>query len=275
MITQTTWRAVKETPYVAGLFVWTGFDYFGEPIYPYPCISSSFGIVDLCGFPKDVFYFYKSQWTDQPVLHLLPHWNWKKGDTIDVVAYTNCDAVKLYLNDHLIGEQAFANTKITYYTNQWDKIINLGVGQKLSLDWKVPFTPGTLRAEGFRNGKLIATDLVKTAGTAAGIELTADRSTIAADGKDLSYITVRIKDRQGNFVPTADNLVHFDLSGEGQIAGVANGDPISLEPAKGKERRAFSGMCQVVIQSTTGKGPITIKASSPGLDDATIVLTSN
>ncbi|HWR99414.1 MAG TPA: glycoside hydrolase family 2 TIM barrel-domain containing protein [Prolixibacteraceae bacterium] len=275
MITQTTWRAVKETPYVAGMFVWTGFDYYGEPIYPYPCISSSFGIVDLCGFPKDVYYFYKSQWTREPVLHLLPHWNWKEGDTIDVVAYTNCESVKLYLNDKLIGEQVFANTKTTYFTNQWEKVINLGDGQKLSLDWKVPFTPGTLRAEGYKEGRLIATDIVKTAGDAAKIELMADRSLLTADGKDLSYITVRIKDLSGNPVPNADNLIHFDVTGEGRIAGVANGNPISLEPAQGKERRAFSGMCQVVIQSTGNKGIITLQATSNGLPDEKIVLKSN
>ena len=274
MITQTTWQAVKETPYVAGLFVWTGFDYYGEPIYPYPCISSSFGIVDLCGFPKDVYYFYKSQWTTEPVLHLLPHWNWKTGDTIDVVAYSNCDRVKLFLNDRFIGEQAFADTKITYFTQQWDKIINLGEGQKLSLDWKVPFTPGTLRAEGYKNGKLIATDVVKTAGDAARIELTADRRELQADGKDLSFITIKVKDRSGNLVPNADHLIHFDLTGEGTIAGVANGDPISLEPAKGKARRAFSGMCQVVIQSNKKSGKIVLKASSLGLPDEFISLTS-
>ncbi len=275
MITQTTWRAVKETPYVAGLFVWTGFDYYGEPSYPYPSISSSYGIVDLCGFPKDVFYFYKSQWTQEPVLHLLPHWNWKTGDTIDVVAYTNCESVKLYLNDKLLGEQVFANTKITYFTNQWDKVINLGDGQKLSLDWKIPYTPGALRAEGYRNGKLIATDIVKTAGDAAKIELVADQSYLSADGKDLSYITIRIKDNNGNPVPDADNLIHFDLAGEGRIVGVANGDPISLEPAKGNQRRAFSGMCQVVIQTTDKKGKITLKANSAGLPEEELILTSN
>lgn len=274
MITQTTWRAVRETPYVAGMFVWTGFDYFGEPIYPYPCISSSFGIVDLCGFPKDVYYFYKSQWTSEPVLHLLPHWNWKTGDTIDVVAYTNCDRVKLFLNDQLIGDQPFADTKITYFTQQWDKIINLGEGQKLSLDWKIPFTPGTLRAEGYKNGKLIATDVVKTAGDAAKIELSADRRELSADGKDLSYIMVKVKDRSGIQVPNADNLIHFDLTGEGSIAGVANGDPISLEPAKGRERRTFSGMCQVVIRSNRKGGNIVLRATSPGLPDEEISLTS-
>ena len=275
MITQTTWRAVRETPYVAGLFIWTGFDYFGEPAYPFPSISSSYGIVDLCGFPKDVFYFYKSQWTIEPVLHLFPHWNWKAGQLIDVIAYTNCDEVKLYLNDKLIGEQVFANTKIDYKTNQWDKSIDLGEGQKLSLDWKVPFVPGTLKAEGYKNGKLILTDIVKTAGDPSKIELVADRSTISADGKDLAYITVKITDKNGNMVPTADNLVHFDLEGEGQIVGVGNGNPISLEPAKGIERRAFNGMCQVIIQSTPKNGKIILKASSLGLSDQIIKLNSN
>jgi len=275
MITQTTWRAVRETPYVAGLFIWTGFDYFGEPAYPFPSISSSYGIVDLCGFPKDVFYFYKSQWTIEPVLHLFPHWNWKAGQLIDVIAYTNCDEVKLYLNDKLIGKQVFANTKIDYKTNQWDKPIDLGEGQKLSLDWKVPFVPGTLKAEGYKNGKLILTDVLKTAGDPSKIELVADRSTISADGKDLAYITVKITDKNGNMVPTADNLVHFDLEGEGQIVGVGNGNPISLEPAKGIERRAFSGMCQVIIQSTPKNGKIILKASSLGLSDQIIKLNSN
>jgi beta-galactosidase len=275
MISQTTWRAVKETPYVAGLFIWTGFDYYGEPAYPYPCISSSYGIVDLCGFPKDVYYFYKSQWTQEPLLHLLPHWNWKEGQLIDVIAYTNCEEVKLYLNDKLIGEQAFANTMVTWKSKQWDKVIDLGQGQKLSLDWKVPFSPGTLRAEGFKNGKLIATDSIKTADDPAKIELVADRSQINADGSDLCYITVKIKDNNGTLVPGADNLIHFEIEGEGKIAGVANGNPISLEAAKGKERRAFSGMCQVVIQSTPKNGKIILKASSPGLPDEKIELSSN
>ncbi len=275
MITQTTWRAVRETPYVAGLFIWTGFDYFGEPAYPFPSISSSYGIVDLCGFPKDVFYFYKSQWTNEPVLHLFPHWNWKAGQLVDVIAYTNCDEVKLYLNDKLIGEQVFANTKIHYKTNQWDKPIDLGEGQKLSLDWKVPFVPGTLMAEGYKNGKLILTDVVKTAGDPSKIEMVADRSTIAADGKDLSYITVKIKDKNGTFVPTGDNLIHFDLEGEGQIVGVGNGDPVSLEPARGNERSAFSGMCQVIIRSTHQSGKIILKASSLGLSEEKITIISN
>lgn len=271
--TQTTWRAVKETPYVAGLFVWTGFDYLGEPPYPdFPCISSAFGIVDLCGFPKDVYYFYKSQWTDAPVLHLFPHWNWKQGDLIDVIAYTNCDQVKLFLNGQLVGDQTFRHSKRRYSLKQWDTLIDLGEGEKLSLDWRVPFTPGILIAQGFKKGKPVMADTVQTAGDACRIELTADRKQIQADGQDLSYITIRILDQHGVLVPDADHLIHFDIAGPGKIAGVANGNPISIEPAQGCQRRAFSGMCQAVVQSTRQPGTITLKASSPGLLDAILML---
>jgi beta-galactosidase len=273
-ITQTTWREIKNTPYVAGLFVWTGFDYYGEPAYSYPSISASYGIVDICGFPKDVFYFYKSQWTKEPVLHLLPHWNWQAGQLIDVVAYTNCDEVKLFLNDSLISSQSFANSSTEYLTSQWDKVISLGVDKRLSLVWKIPFAPGILRAEGYKNGKLIATDKVITAGDPAKIELSADRSTISADGIDLSFIKVKITDRNGVMVPNADNLVHFSIEGVGKIVGVGNGNPISLESAKGSQRTAFSGLCQAVIQSTHKAGTIVLKASAIGLKEEKIIITT-
>jgi beta-galactosidase len=143
------------------------------------------------------------------------------------------------------------------------------------LRWKVPFTAGTLKAEGYKNGKLVATDVVKTAGDAAKIKLSADRNTIHADGKDLSFITVKITDDKGTLVPGADNLVYFELEGEGKIVGVGNGNAMSREPAKGHERRAFSGMCQVIIQSSAKKGSITLKASSIGLTSAKIMLTAN
>jgi len=157
------------------LFVWTGFDYIGEPS-PYQnfSVSSYFGIFDLCGFAKDAYYFYKSQWTDEPMVHLLPHWNWQPGQTVDVIAYTNCEEVRLFLN-----EQPLAVKKMM-------------PEHKLSLRWTLPFTPGILRAEGFRNGRLAAKDTVRTAGDAAKVMLSADRSRLRADGKDLSFITVKI-----------------------------------------------------------------------------------
>jgi beta-galactosidase len=240
------------------MYIWTGFDYMGEPApYEKQAVSSYFGIFDLCGFPKDSYYFYKSQWTKEPMVHLLPHWNWTEGQLIDVVAYTNCDEVKLYLNN-----QPFATKKLSETS-------------KLSLRWKVPFKAGILKAEAYQNGKLVATDIVKTAGNAAKIDLSADRNTIHADGKDLSFIMVKITDENGTLVPNADNLVHFELEGEAKIVGVGNGNAMSQEPAKGRERRAFSGMCQVIVQSTGKAGNITLKATSMGLVDQTIHLKSN
>ncbi len=254
---EEAWLAVRNRPWMSGMYIWTGFDYFGEPSpYEKQAVSSYFGIFDLCGFPKDSYYFYKSQWTKEPVLHLLPHWNWKDGQTIDVVAYTNCDEVKLFLNNMPIGTKKLADT------------------QKLSLRWKVPFKAGTLKAEGYKNGKLIATDEVKTAGDPAKIELNADRNILTADGRDLSFVTVKITDENGVLVPYADNLVHFDIQGEGTLTGVGNGNAMSQEPAKGRERHAFSGLCQAIIQSTGKPGSIVLKASSPGLSDCQIKLKS-
>ena len=255
---EEAWQAVKERPYMAGMYIWTGFDYMGEPApYGEQAVSSYFGIFDLCGFPKDSYYFYKSQWRSEPMVHLLPHWNWKEGQMVDVVAYTNCEEVKLYLNNQPLETKNFLSTK------------------KLSFRWKVPFHKGILKAEGYRNGGLVATDSVITAGDPAKIELAADRSTIQADGCDLSFITVKIMDDQGVLVPGADNLVSFEIEGEGTVAGVGNGNAMSQEPAKGKERHAFSGMCQVVIQSSGKKGKITLKASSLGLASEEITVNCN
>jgi beta-galactosidase len=252
---EEAWLAVKNRPFLSGMYVWTGFDYMGEPSpYEKQAVSSYFGIFDLCGFPKDAYYFYKSQWTKEPMVHLLPHWNWKEGQLIDVVAYTNCDEVRLFLN-----HQPLETKKI----HSKDKV---------SLRWKIPFAAGVLKAEGYRKGQLVATDSVKTAGDIAKIELSADKNTLKPDRKDLSFITVKIADEHGVLVPNSDNLVHFELEGEGEIIGVANGNPMSLEPAKGKERRAFSGMCQVVVQSAGKKGNIRLKASSLGLPEASVTI---
>ncbi len=163
--------------------------------------------------------------------------------------------MRLYLNDKPLEDRNFSSTK------------------KLSLRWKVPFTKGILRAEGYINGKLVAKDVVKTAADPVKMELSADRSAIHADGTDLSYITVKITDELGTLVPEADNLVHFEIEGEGKIVGVGNGNAMSLEPAKGHERRAFSGMCQAIIQSSGKKGNVTLKATSLGLADEKITLS--
>ncbi len=251
---EETWKIMKKFDFLSGMYIWTGFDYLGEPTpYWWPSRSSYFGIVDLAGFPKDAYYMYQSEWTQKPVLHILPHWNWKEGQTVDVWAYTNCGEVELLLNDHSLGTKK-------------------KVGDDLHIAWRVPFTPGVLKAVGRSSGKVILTKEIKTAGSPAKILLDADRSVIAADGKDLSFVTVRVVDKEGIMVPTADNSIRFDLSGEGRIAGVDNGLQTSVEPFKSNSRKAFNGMCLAVLQSTDKAGRITLRASSDSLASAEIVI---
>jgi beta-galactosidase len=244
---------VRKFDFISGMFIWTGFDYLGEPTpYEWPSRSSYFGIMDLAGFPKDVYYLYKSEWTNDPVLHIFPHWNWKTGRTIDVWAYTNCDEVELFLNGRSLGVRKKA-------------------GDQLHLMWRLAYEPGTLKAVG-RKGSEVLTDEVKTAGPPARIALEADREAITADGRDLSFVTVKVLDAQGTLVPDANNLVHFTLSGEGKIAGVDNGCETDLGPFKADQRKAFNGLALVVVQSAEKAGKISLEASSDGLKPFTIVI---
>ena len=252
---EEAWRAVKNADFMSGLFVWTGFDYLGEPVpYPYPARSSYYGIVDLAGFPKDIYYLYQSEWTDKPVLHLLPHWNWTPGKITDVWAYySQADEVELFLNGKSLGTKKKE-------------------GDQMHVMWRLKFEPGTIKAISRKNGKVVLTDEVKTAGKAAKIELIADRKTIKADGKDLSFITVKILDADGNVVPKADNLINFKINGKGFIAGVDNGLQTSLEPFKADYRKAFNGLCLVIVQAKEKAGKISIIASSDGLKSENINL---
>ncbi len=244
---EETWKIIKKHDYLSGQFIWTGFDYLGEPTpYGWPSRSSYFGIIDLAGFPKDVYYLYKSEWTDEPVLHLFPHWNWEEGETIDVMAYFNCEEVELFLNDESMGIQ----TK---------------EGDALHAIWRLSFSPGTIKAVGRTDGKVVLTREIRTAGEPAKILLTADRSTISANGKDLSFITVSILDAEGNLVPYANNLINFNIEGDGIIAGVDNGLQTSHEPFKADHRKAFNGKCLVVIQARKEPGSLQLTASSEGL----------
>jgi beta-galactosidase len=207
------WSFTVERPWLSGGFVWTGFDYRGEPSpYDWPCISSHFGILDTCGFPKDNFFYYQSWWTTNTVLHLLPHWNWpgKEGRDIEVWCHSNCQEVELFLNGQSQGKKAMPRNS--------------------HLQWTVKYTPGTLSAKGYIHGKEIAETKVETTGTPARIQLVPDRSRIFADGKDLSMVTVLVTDAEGRRVPTADDLIHFELTGPGKIIGVGNGDPSCHEP---------------------------------------------
>ncbi|WP_375433763.1 beta-galactosidase GalB [uncultured Hymenobacter sp.] len=254
---EAAWGAIKQNPHLSGLFVWSGFDYLGEPLpYPWPAHSSYFGVIDLAGFPKDAYYLYQSEWTNQPVLHLLPHWNWRPGQTVDVWAYySQADEVELLLNGKSLGTRKKQ-------------------GNDLHVMWRVPYAPGTLQAVSRKGGQTVLTRTINTAGPAAKIELTADRSKLQADGKDLSFITVRVLDAAGNLVPDAANLVRFSTTGPGAIAGVDNGYQASLEPFKADSRKAYNGMCLAIIQTTEKEGTITVQATADGLTPASVTLTS-
>ncbi len=252
---ETIWNVVKKLPHMAGLFVWSGFDFLGEPHpYPWPARSSYYGIIDLAGFPKDVYYMYQSEWTSKPVLHIFPHWNWEPGKLIDVWAYyNNADEVELFLNGNSLGTKRKS-------------------GDDIHIMWRVKFEPGTLKAISRKDGKIILTREIKTAGAPAKIELTADRKKIQSDGKDLSFITVRILDAEGNLVPDADNLVKFSIAGQGEIVGVDNGYQASMESFKAPYRKAFNGKCLAIIQSTEKSGKIKLQATSEGLQPMSINL---
>ena len=271
--------AQEKVPAVLGQFVWTGFDYLGEPTpffsrkgsqSDWPARSSYFGIVDLAGFPKDRYYLYRSQWTTEPMVHVLPHWNWsgREGQKIPVMAYTNCDEVELFLNGKSFGRKLRGSEPVELPVGS-----NVSAGQrfrsKYRLLWEVPYEPGSIRAVAFRSGKQVAADEVRTAGPPARVTLAPDRSTISADGEDLSFVTARIEDKDGNLCPLADNLVRFKLEGAGRVAAVDNGNPATVEPFQADYRKAFNGLCLVIVRSERGRtGNISIAATSDGLSPA-------
>jgi len=248
-------KALLKSDHVSGMYIWTGFDYMGEPTpYSWPARSSYFGIIDLAGFPKDVYYLYQSIFTKKTVLHIYPHWNWTRGDTVDIVAYyNNADGVELYLNGKSLGVKSKS-------------------ANDLHVVWHVAFSPGTLKAVSRKNGKIILTHEVKTAGEAARLILKADRKLINADGKDLSFITVTVVDKDGVIVPGADNLIHLKISGEGFIAGVDSGDPVSHELFKADEHTAMNGLALAILQSNGRKGKIMLTASADGLRSSNVLI---
>ncbi len=248
---EETWKIIKKHDYLSGMFIWTGFDYLGEPTpYSWPSRSSYFGVVDLAGFPKDSYYMYKSEWTTDTVLHIFPHWNLpdrQVSKVVDVWAYYNhADEVELFLNDQSLGVKKKEN-------------------DDLHVQWRVPFEPGTLKAISRKAGKVISVKEVKTAGKPAQIILEADRNRIAADGNDLAFITVKIVDEEGNIVPDADNALTFSVSGEGFLVAHDNGDPTSHESFRGNTRKAFHGLALGIVQSKGSKGKIDIEVKSEGL----------
>ncbi len=249
------WADIVKYPFLGGTFVWSGFDYRGEPTpYQWPCVTSHFGIMDICGFPKDGYYGYKAAWTAIPVVHIFPHWNWpgEEGKLIKVQCYTNCEEVELLVNGKSVGKK-----KTVPFTK---------------LEWGVVYQPGKLEARGYKAGKLITKDIVETTTGPAEIALSADCTTLKADGCDVAVVRVAIKDARGRVVPTAGNLVTFSIEGPGKIIGTGNGNPSSHEPDKASQRMAFNGYCMVLIQTDKRAGDIRLKATSGELKEAGVIL---
>ena len=271
------WRFVSTYDYVAGDFMWTGIDYLGESRWPGK--GSSAGVIDTCGFKKDGFYFYQSQWTERSVLRLFPHWNWKgrEGQFIPVTCYTNCDTVELFLNGKSVGLKGYAFPRY----GMEDRYGNTGARARvprttgdLHLEWDVPYEPGTLKAVGTKDGKAVTTVEVSTTGEPSAIRLTGDRAEIAADRRDVAHVTVELLDAQGRVVPTADGEVAFAVEGEGKLIGLDNGDPQSHEDYKAARRKAFNGLCLAIVQSTGKPGRIRVTANSPGLEPGNLTIST-
>ncbi|TXG39266.1 beta-galactosidase GalB [Seonamhaeicola maritimus] len=277
--------ALEQSSNSLGEFVWTGFDYLGEPT-PYggrdnstngywnddwPSRSSYFAPVDLCGFPKDRYYLYQSQWTTKPMVHVLPHWNWEgqEGKTIPVYSYTNCEEVELFVNGKSFGKKVKGKdfTEIPSEYHEFEKGM---YKTKYRLSWNVPYQPGSIKVVAYKDGKEAAIKEIKTAEKPSKIKLEADRSEISADGKDLSFITISVLDENGNICPKADNLINFKIEGAGTLAAVGNGDQTSLASFRAPERKAFSGKCLLIVKSDESAGAISITASSAGLTQETI-----
>jgi beta-galactosidase len=271
------WRFVSTYDYVAGDFMWTGIDYLGESRWPGK--GASAGVIDTCGFKKDGFYFYQSQWTAKPMLHLFPHWNWKgkEGQFIPVACYTNCDTVELFLNGKSVGLKGYAFPRLGMegrYGNSPARARVPRTTNDLHLEWDVPYEPGTLKAVGTKDGKVVSTLEVSTTGEPSAVRLAVDRAQISADRRDVAHITVQITDAQGRMVPIADHEVAFIVEGEGKLIGLDNGDPQSHEDYKATRRKAFNGMCLAIVQSTGKSGRIQVTATSPGLQSAKLTIST-
>jgi beta-galactosidase len=243
------WTFYGTREWAAGGFAWTGFDYRGEPTpYGWPSINSQFGIVDMCGFPKDTFFYYKSWWSAEPVLHLFPHWNFegKEGDEIPIWVHSNLDEVELFVNGKSLGSQ---------------KVPRLG-----HVAWKAKYEAGVIEARGSKAGQVVLTEKRETTGPAVAIRLTADRAEIGADGEDVAVLKVEALDKEGRAVPTAGTYIGFKVSGNGTLIGVGNGDPNCQESDKEPHRSLFNGLAQVIVQSTKREGEIHIEAVKEGWD---------
>ncbi|SFW52522.1 beta-galactosidase [Sinomicrobium oceani] len=251
---EETWKVVKNLDFISGVFIWSGIDFLGEPVpYPdYPARSSYYGIVDLAGFPKDVYYMYKSEWTDTPVLHVFPHWNWEEGQEVDVWAYYNrADEVELFLNGESLGKKSKKEGEF-------------------HVMWRVPFAPGTLKAVSRKGGKVVLEREIHTAGPAEKLQLQPDRKSFRKDKKALCFVTVDITDKEGNLVPDADDKIYFEVTGGARIVGVDNGYQADTTPMKAREKNAFKGKCLVILQSDGTGEEVMLKAKA-GFGEETVI----
>ena len=257
------WKFYDERPWLCGLFYWTGFDYRGEPVpMNYPATGSQFGILDYCGFPKDEAYYLKSWWTDEPILHILPHWNLEghEGDSIDVWVYSNCDEVELTVNGKKLGRKTMPKNG--------------------HLTWKTVYQPGTVKATGYKNGKRQLVQTIRTAGEPKRIILSADRDSISADNKDVCVVRVELQDKKKNFTPTACVPLKLTVEGPVRILGVGNGNSAYQDSERPTDRNAriyqvktFNGLAQVLLQSTKEAGNATLTVESEGLEPMTYAVS--
>ncbi|MGN1127431.1 MAG: beta-galactosidase GalA [Candidatus Flemingiibacterium sp.] len=251
---KTTWKFTREHDWFGGIFIWTGFDYRGEPTpYDWPSIGSQFGIMDTCGFAKDSFWQNKVCFTTVPLVHLLPHWNWSEGETVRVMTASNCEEVELFLNGNSLGRKKSDVCE--------------------PCEWQVAFVPGKLSVVGYNGGIAVASDERITAGAPAKIVIEPDRSSIRNDGMDAIAVNFSVVDKDGVTVETASNLLHFEIIGDGRLLGVGNGDPNCLESDHEPQRSLFAGHAQALVQSLPGAKKLAIRATGEGLEPAELEIT--
>ncbi|WP_162817846.1 glycoside hydrolase family 2 TIM barrel-domain containing protein [Niabella yanshanensis] len=270
------WKFTAVHDYVIGDFMWTGIDYLGEARWPSK--NSSSGVIDLCGFPKDAYYFYKSQWTDQPMIHLAPHWNWngREGKVIPVMAYTNCDTVELFLNGKSFGAKSVQFPR-PGNAGAWNRYAVTPVGTTtadLHLIWDVPYEPGILKAVGRKGGKTIVEEEIRTTGAPAAFRLSVDRSKIEADATNVAHVKIEVVDKDGNIVPNAAESVQVIVEGAGRLIGLDNGNPVDHTSMKSDKRKTFNGLALAVVQPAIKPGTIRVTTRSSFLKNDSIEIST-
>jgi beta-galactosidase len=270
------WKFVSLHDYVIGDYMWTGIDYLGEARWPNKNATS--GVIDLCGFPKDAYYFYQSQWTQKPMIHLSPHWSWRgrEGKVIQVMAYTNCDSVELFLNGRSFGIKAidFPRQGNSGAWNRYDQPLINTTTADLHLLWDVPYEPGIVKAVGRKAGKIVCEEELHTTGAPASIRLSVDHDTIDTNPGDVAHVKAEIVDANGYVVPYANNSIQLIIEGDGELIGFDNGNPADHTSMKSNQRNAFNGLALAVIRSGKKPGTIRVQAVSSGLNSGSAEIRS-